>query len=487
MADTSEQLSLLFVASECYPLIKTGGLADVIGALPLALMKAGVDARVLLPGFPSVLKGLKKPVVAAVIPDLFGGPAQLLRGTAATGLDVTALDAPHLYNLSGNPYMDGARERADNDIRFAALAFVGAEIARGKLLGWHPDIVHAHDWQAGLVAAYLAAAGGPRPRLVFTIHNLAFQGLFPAARLEKLGLPQDMFQQEGLEFWGQINFLKAGVVYSDRVTTVSPTYAREIQTEAQGMGLHGLLRQRSDVVSGIVNGIDDTVWNPESDAEIPAPYSVRSVKGKAKCKAALQARLGLDVKANAPLFCVVSRLTTQKGIDLILSLIPDIVRRGGQLAVLGSGDEAFEHGFETAAKDHPGRVATFIGYDEPFAHSLQAGADFILVPSRFEPCGLTQLCGLRYGTVPIVARVGGLADTIIDANEAAMDAGVATGIQFAPVSAEAFSFALERAFEIYEDAPAFARVQRAAMKQDVSWTAPAGHYMHLYHGLMAAD
>jgi len=479
-------MRVLFVAAECFPLIKTGGLADVAGALPLALAKLGVDVRVLLPAYPAVHDGLAEPQEVAALPELFGGPARLVAGTAAGGLKVLALDAPHLYDRPGNPYLDADGEDwADNDLRYAALSWVAAEIGQGRLGTWWPHLVHAHDWQAGLALAYLAFEE-TRPATVFTIHNLAFQGLFPAARLEALKLPEAALSVDGLEFYGQIGFLKAGLVYADGITTVSPTYAREIQTEADGMGLDGVLRGRGDVLTGIVNGIDTEIWIPETDPAIDAPYGARRLRGKGIDKMALQERFALDVDQAAPLFCVVSRLTEQKGLDLLLDALPELLDCGGQLAVLGSGAGWLEDGYRAAAESHVGRVGVVIGYDEPLSHRMQAGADAILVPSRFEPCGLTQLCGLRYGTLPVVARVGGLADTVIDANDAALRDGVATGFQFAPVTAEALGFAIRRACALYADRRRWQAMQRRAMSREVGWAAPAADYLALYRSLAPA-
>jgi phosphoglucomutase len=478
---------ILLVTPECYPLIKTGGLADVAGALPLALASLGVEVRVLLPAYRGLVEPLGKARDVAGVPDLFGGHGRLLHGHTAAGLEVLALEAAHLYDRPGNPYLgpDG-RDRPDNHLRFAALSWAGKAIALGELGDWQPDLVHAHDWQSGLTPAYLALAGGPRPPTVMTIHNIAFQGLFPAALLADLRLPPASFTVAGLEYHGQISFLKAGLQYADHLTTVSPTYAREIRTAAQGMGLDGVLRQRTDALTGITNGIDTDVWDPARDPHVAAPYSARQPKAKALNKRALQSRFALEPRADAPLFCVISRLTAQKGLDLLLEALPVLLAGGGQLALLGTGDPALEEGFRAAARAHAGRIGVVIGYDEPLSHLMQAGADAIIVPSRFEPCGLTQLYGLRYGTLPTVARVGGLADTVIDANEAALADGVATGFQFAPATAEALGFALERALALYREPARWRKVQRRAMTRRVDWTAPAQAYHRLYRQLLAA-
>jgi len=476
----------LFVASECYPLIKTGGLADVAGALAPALAPLGCDARVLLPAYPAVREKLKAAKQVARLPDLFGGTGRLVEGRADGGLQVIALEAPHLFDRPRNPYLGpNGKDWPDNHLRFAALSWAAREIALGNAGDWRPDLVHAHDWQAGLVPAYLRFSGRPHPPVVFTIHNLAFQGLFPKALLKTLRLPPESFSFSGLEYWDQISCMKAALVYSDHITTVSPTYAREIQTESWGMGLDGVLRGRGGAVTGIVNGIDLTVWDPGNDPNIDAPYGIRSLTAKAANKRALQARFALRRRRNVPLFCVVSRLTEQKGLDLLLESLPLILARKAQLAVLGSGDAQIEKAFVQAATRNPGQVGVVIGYDEPLSHRMQAGADAIIIPSRFEPCGLTQLYGLRYGTLPVVARVGGLADTVIDANLAALRDRVATGFQFAPVTADALRAALARACDLFQDRRQWRAAQRRAMAQDVGWAAPAAAYHSLYRALLA--
>jgi starch synthase len=368
-------------------------------------------------------------------------------------------------------------------MRFAALARVGADIGRAAIPAFTPDVVHVHDWQAALAPAYLHFDGGPRPGTVVTIHNLAFQGHFPLDVFERLGLPPSAMSIDGVEYFGGVGFLKSGLRLADRITTVSPTYAREIMTPEFGMALEGLLGARASVVEGILNGIDDNVWNPATDASLAQAYSAIRIDARVRNKTALQQRLRLDPADDRPLFGVVSRLSGQKGLDLLLAALPDLLARGGQFALLGSGEAALEGGFANAAAGRPDSVGCFFGYDESLAHLFQAGLDFILVPSRFEPCGLTQLCALRYGAIPIVSRVGGLADTIIDANEAAVSAGVATGIQFAPPAASELAHALERAFALYADAAALRRMRLNGMRADVSWRGPAKRYASLYRAI----
>jgi starch synthase len=319
-----------------------------------------------------------------------------------------------------------------------------------------------------------------------TVHNIAFPGKLPAGLLARLGLPPSAYAIDGVEFYGTISLLKAGLQFADRITTVSPTYAAEIQTSEAGMGFDGLLRERADVLSGILNGIDTTVWNPATDKRIAARYDRATLARRVANKAALQARMGLAVDAHAPLFAVVSRLTWQKGMDLLLACLPALLALGGQLALLGSGDTPIEAGFQAQAAAAPARIGCIIGYDEALAHGIQAGADALLVPSRFEPCGLTQMCALRYGAVPVVARVGGLADTVIDANPAAMAAGVATGVQFAPATAEMLEMALRRTVALYREPAAWRALQANGMASDVSWRGPARSYAALYRELVGA-
>ena len=368
--------------------------------------------------------------------DFYGGAARVLRGSAA-GLELFVLDAPHLFARPGNPYVapDGA-DWPDNAIRYAALGRAAAEIGQGSIAQFAPLVVHAHDWQAGLTHAFLHYSGRPRPGTIMTVHNLAYQGQFPQAMLHDIGLPPESFAIDGVEYYGAIGFLKAGLQFADRITTVSPGYAVEIQQDEGGMGLGGLLRARSDVLSGIINGIDTSVWNPGTDPCIASRFGVSTLANRADNKAALQRRFDLPVSPDTLLLGLVSRMSWQKGLDLVLENMPVVLSEGMQLVLLGSGDPDLEAAYKAAAKSHRNQIGVVIGYDENLAHLIQAGVDALLVPSRFEPCGLTQLCALRYGAIPIVSRVGGLADTVIDANEIAVAGDVATGIQFWPVSSE---------------------------------------------------
>ncbi len=476
-------MNVLMVVSECAPFIKTGGLADVAGALPGALADHGVSCRTLLPAYPALKPLLAKGKELATLTDLPGGSARVVAVTAK-GIDLLLLDQPALFDREGGPYSSPVGvDWGDNHIRFAALAKAGALICADGLDGWRPEIAHAHDWQAGLLPVYLKQMGVTDVRSVLTIHNIAFQGRFGAHVLQELGLRSDWFHPEALEFYGDLGFLKAGLTMADQITTVSPTYAREILTPKFGAGLEGILRARSHRLTGILNGIDLDVWNPATDEELAQPYDVRSLKRKAQTRRALQERLGLDTKSKGPLFCVVSRLTEQKGLDILLSAVPHLVAKGGQLAVLGSGAPELEQGFERAASQFAGQVGTFIGYDEAFSHQLQGGSDAILIPSRFEPCGLTQLYGLRYGTLPIVSQTGGLADTIIDANVSAINAGVATGFKVYDLTTEGLVGTLDRAFEVYRTPKRWQSMQRAAMKNAFGWDTSAVEYLNVYKAL----
>lgn len=465
-------IAVLSVASECAPLVKTGGLADVVGALPAALGAEDVDMRVLLPGYPAVMAALADGEVVLSEDDLFGGPARVIDGHAGE-LAVMAVDAPHLFEREGSIYLgpDG-NDWPDNPERFAALSWMGARIAHEGIPGWKPDIAHCHDWQAGFLPDYLASMGGHVPT-VMTVHNIAFHGPAPAERIAALRLDPARFTREGFEYWGHVSALKAGLTLADRITTVSPTYARELMTESFGMGFDGVIRDRRGVLSGILNGIDEEIWNPANDPHI-APYTEPA--GKAVNKARLRKEFGLP-DADGPLCVVVSRLTAQKGLDLLLDALPALLERGGQLAVLGTGEPALEDTFRAVI--HP-QVAVRISYDESLSHRMIAGGDAILVPSRFEPCGLTQLYGLRYGTIPLVALTGGLADTVINASPAAMARGVATGVQFWPTTADALASALGQLCDLWDNPDTWAQMQRNAMAQPVGWQHSARAYAELY-------
>lgn len=476
-------LRVLSVASECAPFVKTGGLADVVGALAKALAGHDVECRVLLPLYRSISHLAAGSETVIDLDQRHGGPARVLAKTEA-GVDLLLVDAPHLFDRAGQIYLDAnGDDWRDNHLRFGLLSAVGAEIGQGALAGWRPDIVHAHDWQAGLTPVYARQAGSSAPPTVLTIHNIAFQGVFDPSSAVALGLDSSGFTREGYEYFGRIGFLKGGLMAADRITTVSPSYARELLTPEFGMGLEGVLDARRHALEGILNGIDLDIWNPAADPALPAPYSSRSLSGKTASRAALLARFGLTDDAAAPVFAVVSRLSEQKGLDLALQALPGVLDRGARFVLLGSGDPALERGFAGLAERYPGRAAAAFGFDEDLAHLVQAGADAIVIPSRFEPCGLTQLCAMRYGTAPVVSRTGGLADTVIDANAAALAAGCATGFQFAPVTAGRLYDALDRAMTLFADRDAWRRLVRNGMKHPVGWEASAARYAALYGSL----
>ncbi|MEJ7139160.1 glycogen synthase GlgA [Amphibiibacter pelophylacis] len=486
-------MRLLQVSAEIYPLLKTGGLADVAGALPLALRDAGVDVRVLLPGFPALRAGLAdaKPVGRFITP--WGDSVQVLRGhlPEVGGLEAYVLDAPALFDRPGSPYEDAQRQPyGDNHRRFAQLGWAAARLAHGLDASWSAQVVHAHDWHAALAPACLAHwHNAPHVPSVYTVHNLAYQGLFDAHQIGDLGLPASSLSVNGLEFFGRISFMKAGLFYASQVTTVSPTYAREIQTPDQGCGLDGLLRSRAaqGQLGGILNGVDTAVWNPASDPHLPHAYSAgsaKALKGKALCKAALQQEVGLDVDADAPLLATVSRLTEQKGLPLLLAQVDALVQQGAQLLVLGSGDAALEAAFTERAAAHPGRVAVKLGYDEALSHRIFGGSDMTLVPSRFEPCGLTQMYGLRYGSVPVVRRVGGLADTVTHADFITLQDDTATGFLFDDYSADALGHALRLALAAYRRPADWRQIQQAGMRQPLGWEQAAQAYADLYRRLV---
>ena len=474
----------LHVAAEIFPLVKTGGLADVLGALPQALIGQGADVRLLLPGLPAIADAVLHQKTVCQIGPAFGAARVTLRlgRMPYSHVPVYVLDAPYLYRREGSPYQDSAgHEWPDNVQRFALLGWVAAQLAAGELdAEWLPDVLHAHDWHAAMACAYVAAHPPTRAVTVFTVHNLAYQGLFPSGDFNLLGLTSRFMASTGLEYHGQLSFMKAGLKFARRITTVSPTYAREIATHEFGFGLDGVVRGRGAAVSGVLNGVDRTVWDPANDSGLAQRYSAREPAGKARCKAALQRELGLQVQVDEMLFGVVSRLTSQNGLDLMLAALPALLKRGAQFVLQGAGEPALEAAFLAAAQSHPRQVGVRVGYDEAFAHRLIAGSDAIVVPSRFEPCGLTQLYGLRYGTLPVVRRVGGLADTVVDADDEALVSGRATGFVFDAATPGALDAALQRAAAAFARKPLWHGLMQQAMAQDFSWQGAAVQYMALY-------
>ncbi|HKM69778.1 MAG TPA: glycogen synthase GlgA [Stellaceae bacterium] len=482
-------MRVLYITAELYPWVKSGGLGDVAAALPPALIAQGIDVRLLLPGFRGFLDAFPGITDVARLPTPFAAERVRVALARLPGTQSLAylVDHPAFYDRPGNPYAspDGS-DWPDNHRRFGLFGWVAAELARGADPSWRPDILHAHDWHAGLAPAYLTARPPAEEHIptVFTVHNLAYRGPFPAGIFPELALPPEFFSINGVEFFGMVSFIKAGLFYADRLTTVSPTYAREIQTPAFGWGLDGLLRTRANVLTGILNGVDPRFWDPRHDANLPQTYGTEDAAvGKRAAKTALRHRLGLASLHNVPLFGVVSRLTPQKGLDLVLAALPDLVASRGQLVLLGSGDGDLEHGFSIAAEQYRGQVGVEIGYDESLAHLIIGGADVILVPSRFEPCGLTQLYALRYGALPLVRRVGGLADTVVDANAASLAEGIATGFAFDDDSPRALMAVAGRVIDLFPQRAVWQRMIRRAMTRDFSWEAAARQYIDVYRTL----
>jgi starch synthase len=482
-------MRVLYITAELYPWVKSGGLGDVAAALPPALIAEGIDVRLLLPGFRGFLDAFPGITDIARLTTPFVGERVRLGLARLPGTQGLAylVDHPAFYDRPGSPYASPyGGDWPDNHRRFGLFGWIAAELARGADPGWRPDILHGHDWHTGLAPAYLAAQpprDGHIPT-VFTVHNLAYRGPFPGALFPELALPPEFFSIDGVEFFGTVSLIKAGLFYSDRLTTVSPTYAREIQTPAFGWGLDGLLRARASLLTGILNGVDTRVWDPRHDAILPRPYGEGdTTAGKQAAKAALQRHLNLEPIEGAPLLGTVSRLTPQKGLDLVLADLPDLVASGGQLALLGSGDGDLEQAFRAAAEKYRGRVGVMIGYDENLAHLIYAGSDVILVPSRFEPCGLTQLYALRYGALPVVRRVGGLADTVVDATATNLAEGVATGFAFDDDTPSALASAIGRATALFCEREIWQRMMRRAMARDFSWAAAARQYAAVYRML----
>jgi starch synthase len=476
-------MRVLFVASEAHPLAKTGGLGDVARALPGALARKGVDVRLLLPGYPSALDSLKGAQVEATLDGAMGVPVgRLISGRLPdSGIPTWLIDAPSLYQRPGGPYANAEGvEWPDNALRFAYLSHVGALIGLGLATYWRADVVHANDWHTGLLPLMLSRARRRRPASIFTIHNLAFQGNFPLETARGLGVPDSFLTPDGCEFYGQASFLKAGVRFADRVTTVSPTYAKEVLTPELGFGFDGVLRARGADFQGILNGVEEGLWNPGSDPHLPASFGPRDISGKRVCKAELQRELGLPVTADAPLLGFFSRLAHQKMADVLLKVLPWFARNSAQLAVVSQGDPVLEAAFAEAGRRYPHNVAINIGYREPLAHRLCAGVDMLLAPARFEPCGLTQLYAMRYGSLPVVRRTGGLADTVINADRRTVSRGTATGFSFEEPTPRGMMSAMKRALRRFRQPLDWRRLQIQAMARDFSWEASAASYLSLY-------
>ena len=477
-------MKTLFVASEMYPLIKTGGLADVVGALPVALKQAGVDVRVLLPSYGDIRSQLRQRCAGPDLGNPFGfGHMSICKGKLPdTQIEVWLLECDELFQRSGGPYQDEeGLDYTDNAQRFACLSWAAAILgAHGGLFGWQADVIHAHDWQAGLIPAYFASWGlTNRPRVVFTIHNIQYHGTFEGHQYAGLGLKENLYQCDGLEYYGKFSMLKAGIYYSDEITTVSPSYAQEIQTEQFGCGFHGLLADKAEKITGILNGVDYGIWNPSSDKKITRKYDATSLKSKDLNKSSLQRKAKLSAQIKAPLFGVVSRLTDQKGLDLVVESMPGILSQGAQLVVLGTGDKKLENQFLDLSKSYPKQVSVSLMYDEKYAHKIIAGADCLLIPSRFEPCGLTQLYAMKYGTVPLVRRTGGLADSVKDPS---VDEFVnhQNGFVFLKPDVSDLQKCLGRVMEAYKNKTHWESIQQQAMSEDFGWLKSAMGYQTIY-------
>ena len=485
----ANRLAVLFVTSEVAPLIKTGGLADVAGSLPAALMHAGVDARVLVPGYKQVMEGVKSKGRLAAFPALGDMPAsQILAGKLPSGVPLMIIDCPRLYDRPGGPYQDSSgSDWPDNAVRFGLLSYVGAVLSgAASPISWRPRLIQCNDWQTGLAPAYLHFMPGDKARSLVTIHNLAYQGVFPPTTGSRLGLPPSSFGPDGVEYYGNMSFLKAALYYADHITTVSPNYAREIQQEPLGMGMQGLLAHRAGALTGILNGIDTDAWDPETDPYIHRYYNAVRLPAKQENKQALQERMGLAVDEKVPLLATIGRFTHQKGLDLLLEIAPDLVRLPAQLAVLGAGDAALQDAFQALARANAGRVAVQVGYDEGLAHQIEAGADIFLMPSRFEPCGLNQMYSQRYGTPPVVHDTGGLHDSVVDCQTITLADKSATGFLFEPMSRDGFTVAVRRSVEAYHDKKTWRQLQKNGMARDFSWDASAQRYIALYESLITA-
>lgn len=476
---------ILFVTSEVYPLVKTGGLADVSGSLPHALRELGYDVQLLLPAYPGVLHAARDAgAVREVTLDIDGFQVQVWKSRLAdTGVPLWLVDCPPLFNRPGNPYQDANGEDwSDNARRFHLFSRAGAMMALGQAgLDWIPDLVHCNDWQSALIPA-LMASEPKRPGTVFTIHNLAYQGLFSRETFQELGLDERFWHFEQLEFYGQLSFIKGGLVFSDRITTVSPGYAREIQTPEYGYGLDGLLRHRQAHLSGILNGIDTRSWDPQTDQHLASHYRADDLRGKVWCRTALCRELGLEA-GSGPILGFIGRLVEQKGVDWLLAVIPPLLERGCRFAVLGSGEARYEAPLKQLARDWPGRFSLTIGYNEGLAHRITAGCHIFVMPSRFEPCGLNQMYSLHYGTLPLVHGVGGLKDTVFDPQTSSMES--ANGFCFQAPGAVALLAAMDRALECLERPRVWRQLQKNAMAGDYSWSRSASHYGDLYQQILA--
>jgi starch synthase len=472
---------ILYVSSEAFPLIKTGGLADVAGSLPPALLKLSQDVRLLLPAYPEVLNKTSKSKKVASI-TYYNLPVDILE-TRLPGSNVFVwlVDCPSLFNRPGGPYTDELGNAwLDNALRFTVFCHAAVDLALDNLqLQWQADIVHCNDWQTGLIPAFLSLRP-KRPATIFTIHNLAYQGIFDQQTFTDLHLPAELWHIDGLEFHGQLSFIKGGLAYADKINAVSPNYAKEILEPEYGYGLSGLLKHREKDLCGILNGIDEKHWNPGTDEYLQQKYNWRTLNKKPLNKTALQNELSLTVDESAPMIGMVSRLVEQKGLDFILVSLNELLSMPLQMVILGTGELHYETHLSDLANHFPNRLKVIIGYDEPLSHRIEAASDIFLMPSIFEPCGLNQLYSLRYGTLPVVTHVGGLADTITDASETNINNGTANGFMLETKSTDALVNTIQRALSLYQKPDTWRQLQITAMKGDFSWKTSAEHYIALY-------
>ena len=487
-------MRVLFATSEAHPLIKTGGLADVSGSLPKAISQitdlntnTPVDVKILMPAYEAVLAKLND-IVSVNNLKILGQDCEIITGKMPdSSLQVIAIKNAFLYERTGGPYSDeNGVDWLDNPLRFGVLSRMASLLcsAKSPIKNWQPDIIQCNDWQTGMAPAYMKLLDNSGTKSVFSIHNLAFQGNFDASWVDKLDLPISNFIINGFEYFNQISFLKAGLFYADELSTVSPTYAKEIQTKAFGCGFEGLLQTRSDSLTGILNGIDTQDWNPATDAHLAKNYSNKRISGKLAVKKALQQQLGLQIDANAPLLGVVSRLTHQKGLDLIPEIMPKLIALGCQFAILGSGEKKLEAKFDDLARRYSMQVSMNTGYNEHLSHNIMAGCDIFIMPSRFEPCGLNQLYGLAYGTPPVVSYTGGLADSVCDTNEITLNNKTATGFSIQHLTSERLLFTIKHALDHWHDKKIWSSIQKNGMNQDVSWERSALAYFKLYQKVM---
>ena len=472
---------ILFVASEAFPLVKTGGLGDVGGSLPAALLKSSQEVRLLLPAYPEALGKITKSR-KRVTTSYYNLPVEIIE-TRLPGSNVIVwlVDCPAAFDRPGGPYTDKAGVPwHDNALRFAIFCHAAVDIALNRLqLDWQPDVVHCNDWQTGLVPALLSLYP-ERPATVFTIHNLAYQGVFAPQTFLDLQLPAELWHMNGLEFHGQLSFIKGGLAYADKINTVSPTYAREIIDFKFGYGLDALLKHRVEHLSGILNGIDEKLWNPGADKHLVQKYNKQTLTRKSLNKTALQRELGLPEDASIPMLGMVSRLVEQKGMEIILQSLARLLTMPVQLVILGTGDPHYVIELSESVRQYPERLMVTIGFDEALAHRIEAASDLYLMPSIFEPCGLNQLYSLRYGTLPIVTKVGGLADTVTDASEENIGNGTANGFVLKTNSATALVDTVRRALALLRKPQKWRQMQITAMSGDFSWQKSADRYIALY-------